>query len=139
MQKIKYLLIIFLLVGADQLTKFYAHQNLDSPLKILSFFQLKLVENVGIAFSLPLPQYVTLIFTVLVLIWLGHQLFFKKVKFIEAGASILILSGALGNLIDRVLYGRVTDFLAFWEFPIFNVADILISLGIAWFLFDEIF
>lgn len=139
MQKLKYLLLIIFFVGIDQFSKFYVHKNFESPIKILSFFQIKLVENSGIAFSFPIPQFFILIFTTLILIWLGQQIFFKKLKIINLGALILIFSGAIGNLIDRILYAKVTDFLAFWNFPIFNVADILISLGIIWFFFDEIF
>jgi signal peptidase II len=59
-----------------------------------------------------------------------------------SGALALILGGAIGNLIDRVLYGHVIDFLDFhannWHWPAFNVADSAICVGAAMFIFDEL-
>jgi len=57
-------------------------------------------------------------------------------------ALALILGGALGNVIDRVMYGKVIDFLLFhlgsWSFPAFNVADSAITLGAILFILDEL-
>ena len=59
-----------------------------------------------------------------------------------SGALALILGGALGNVLDRLLHGHVIDFLLFhyrqWEFPAFNVADSAITIGAALLILDEL-
>ncbi|MCF7812404.1 signal peptidase II [Candidatus Gracilibacteria bacterium] len=56
----------------------------------------------------------------------------------ESVAFLFLFSGAAGNFIDRILFGSVTDFLRFWNFPIFNFADIWITAGVILFFWHEL-
>lgn len=107
---------------------------------VTSFFNLVLVFNEGAAFSILSDADgwqrwffigLGLVVSVVLLGWI-RQLGPKQPLSITSLA--LILGGAWGNLIDRLLFGRVTDFLDFyygsWHWPAFNVADIAISLGV---------
>ena len=71
--------------------------------------------------------------------WLLHQHAGQK---LFAFAMACILGGAIGNVLDRVMYGYVVDFLDFyyagWHFPAFNVADSAISIGAACLIWDEL-
>ncbi len=134
----KYGLLVFLVV-LDQITKLGSRMNLgELPLEITSFFRLKLVENTGIAFSFPLPFWVILTLTFIVIAILGRLFHQTKFPSLQGWALVLILAGAIGNLIDRVWLGAVTDFLSFWNFAIFNVADACISLGVGIWFWSEL-
>ena len=110
-------------------------------LVISSFFNLSMVWNTGISFGFLgndlLGQYSNLIITVVTvaisgifIIWMSRSL-----KIPEIIALALIVGGALGNVIDRVRFGAVIDYLDFhwngWHFPAFNIADASISIGVA--------
>ena len=104
------------------------------------------VTNDGMAFGLSMPggRSILLILSILLTIFIfwflwqernGHAL-------VRIGLA-LILAGAFGNLLDRVLYGKVVDFLDFmigdFHWYIFNVADIFITVGIICLIFAELF
>lgn len=97
----------------------------------------QLVENPGAAFGLRAPTWLFLIVTVLVVTIVARTLPHAS-SLLQASAYGLLLSGALGNMIDRVvraedgfLSGHVVDFVAWGSFPRFNVADSLITIGFA--------
>jgi signal peptidase II len=139
-------LIVLLL---DQFTKVLVlgyFQHGDS-LTVTSFFNLVRVHNPGAAFSFLASAggWQRWLFTgigvvaALFIVWMlkshgGQKLF--------CFALALILGGAIGNVIDRSLYGYVVDFLDFhyagWHFPAFNVADSGISVGAALLILDEL-
>ncbi len=134
----KHIISISVLVFIDQVSKILARNFFDPPLQILNnFFQLKLVSNEGIAFSMPFSKIPLIALTIAVLIFLIIYLTHKKTSLNEQFAIILIFSGAVGNLIDRLVSGAVTDFLSFWTFPIFNFADIFITVGVVVFFMTE--
>ncbi len=146
MKKFLPIAIIFDLIFLDQLTKWVARNNWNEEVELSSFFSLKFVENEGIAFSLPVAQYIIVPFTILVLIWLGVEIYKNlnitsnnNLKLLLSYAYAFIFSGAIGNLIDRLIYGKVTDFLSFWDFPVFNLADSWITIGVILFIFSEFF
>jgi len=133
----------------DQFTKVlvigYYHLGDSTP--VTSFFNMVRVHNSGAAFSFLANSggWQRWFFTgigvaaALLILWLlkshaGQRLF--------AFALASILGGAVGNVIDRVLYGYVVDFLDFhwrgWHFPAFNVADSAITLGAACLILDEL-
>ena len=145
-----YLLLSLLVIVADQLTKVAVLERFEPGERltvIAGFFDLTLLFNRGAAFSF-LAEYD------------GWQRWFFVVIAIAASAFILylllqhlhqrmfsfalglILGGAIGNLIDRLLYGQVVDFLLFhqgnWYFPAFNVADSAITVGAALLILDEL-
>ena len=74
------------------------------------------------------------------MVWMMHK---NRTQPRLLGALALILAGAVGNVIDRVAYGHVVDFLLFywknWYYPAFNVADMCITLGAILLILDEIF
>lgn len=134
----------------DQITKLWvqAHLEVGSSVQITEFFNLVHVLNPGAAFSFLASQAgwqkhflsaVAVLASIVIVFMMRSSSHRKLTMFCLAG----ILGGALGNLIDRSLYGAVIDFLDFyWEnyhWPAFNVADIAISTGAVGLLIDELF
>jgi signal peptidase II len=139
------LVLIFIMVGVlilDQFTKYLAWTYLleigSMPL-ILNIFHLTYVENTGAAFSLLSGK--TSFFVLVTVIALAASLyvFFRieqKWVLLRVGLA-LVMGGALGNLIDRIRLGFVIDFLDLRIWPVFNIADCAIVVGvvlIAWVL-----
>jgi signal peptidase II len=127
-----------LLVAADQLSKFWIRSNLaiGESLFEVGFFRLTYVRNTGAAFglfqgqSLPL----TIVASVGVAALLLYVFFFyRKLPFLNNRlgklALGLVLGGTVGNLIDRIYLGYVTDFIAVSIWPAFNIADPAIVVG----------
>jgi len=144
-----WLMIALVLVVLDQTTKigFDTALHYGERLQVLPFFDFTLLYNTGAAFSFLaggqgwqrwLFTAIALIATVVIvrLLWKHPQ------QSVFCAALACILGGALGNVIDRLLYGHVVDFLLFywqdWYFPAFNVADIAITIGAILLLLDEI-
>ncbi|MEE9248210.1 MAG: signal peptidase II, partial [Dehalococcoidia bacterium] len=130
----RYLVAVGLLIlGADQLTKFLVKSNMvvgqsvpeDSPVR------LHYIQNTGSAFGLFANQ--TIILTIaaaLGILVIGFFFFRGSGATTLFGLSLIMqLSGAIGNIIDRVAYGYVIDFIDFRIWPIFNVADSSITIG----------
>lgn len=130
----KYPKIFLLALGVivlDQITKSLAKAALSKPVSLLPFLELKFTTNTGAAFSL-FQNYPDLLMWLSIII-IGLILYFldKIVEEIDGIALGLVLGGAIGNLIDRILFGRVSDFIAFSFWPTFNVADSCIFIGAA--------
>ena len=131
------LLAAAILIGLDQLTKHWAVVFLkgQEPLVLWpGVFELRYCENPGVAFSLLEHQRwifipVTLVVAVLFLVMLLRSELCRHGMF--RVSCVLILAGGIGNLIDRIAYGVVTDFLyvKLIDFPIFNVADCCVVVG----------
>lgn len=138
-----------LLLMVDQFTKvmIVSLYHLGDSTYVTSFFNVVRAHNSGAAFSFlaGASGWQRWFFTVIgvlaaaLILWLlkshaGQKLF--------AFAMACILGGAIGNVIDRVLYGYVIDFLDFhwhgWHFPAFNVADSAITVGAACLVLDEL-
>jgi signal peptidase II len=147
------LLILFVwILSVDQWTKYCIQKKL--PLHqtvpvIMGFFSLTHVRNPGGAFGILGGEkggISSSLFVLVSLIAVGLILFLlyktKENEEILSLAFSMILSGAIGNLIDRFLYGEVIDFLDFqissFHWPAFNIADSAITIGIA-LIFIEIF
>ena len=124
-------LIIILL---DQTTKFLVKNalQLNQTLPIISnVFHLTYINNTGAGFGILKAQALILIFISVAVI--GIILYnFDKIKNNETLLQILVgfvLGGTIGNLIDRMAYGYITDFLDFRIWPIFNFADSFVTIG----------
>ena len=146
--KKKFIILIVLVVGfliLDQWTKHLVHKNFswgESKPIVSGFFSLTYVRNSGAAFGIlhkappafrdPFFIAVPLI-ALFVIIFLFVRL--QDNQLFTAGALSLILSGAVGNLIDRLRFGFVIDFLDFfikdYHWPAFNVADSCIVVGVS--------
>lgn len=132
-------IVSVIVVFLDQLTKFLALEKLTDGLSIpilKNIFHLTLVKNTGIAFGLFRGSTIILVsISFIGAIVILRYWFLKKdglgatVKF----ALFLILGGSIGNLIDRIHFGYVVDFLDFGinnlRWPAFNIADSAITIG----------
>lgn len=132
--------LFFLSLGADQLTKYIVKESmfLGQSIPVLGdFFRLTYVENPGIAFGIQLGD--GRIFTALSLIASLGIVVYLIIHWHESDGMknglALILGGAFGNLIDRLLHGRVVDFLEVgirqYRWPVFNIADAAVVIGMA--------
>ena len=133
MTKSKIALISFAALLADQLTKFIALQFLENPIPVLGdYLVLERSFNPGIAFGIPINPRLTLILSVVIVLFLiriaSTELKFNHLK--TQIAFSLILSGALGNILDRLIRGEVVDFINFSFWPSFNLADAFIVIGV---------
>jgi len=148
-----YLTVSAVVILCDRLTKILvAHRvelNFGSHQVIPNFFSITHVENAGAAFSLfadwsPRVRVPLLVgFSTLAMVVVCYLLWNSAKRFTLTGLALsLILGGAIGNLYDRILYGRVTDFLHFYigfhQWPDFNLADSAIVCG-ATLLFIDLF
>jgi len=143
--------LALLLLAVDQATKLWAAGTLDygMPVAVLPFFNLTLVHNTGAAFSFLADAggwqrvffiVVSGVVSLVLAVWLWRL---PRDARLLGIALALVLGGALGNLVDRVAYGYVIDFLDFhaagWHWPAFNVADSAISCGVVLLLADGLF
>lgn len=149
----KYLFLSsILLIGcqADQGTKYWAITALkgqSSYQVIPSVFELSYVENAGVAFGimdqledsvrLPLIIFLPLLATCIIalIIWKWRD---KNIRMLLP--LVLVLTGAIGNILDRINYGYVIDFFHVhykyhYSFPVFNIADMLVFMGGIWFMY----
>lgn len=132
----------------DQITKALALKFMASgPIAVLPFFNLVLVWNRGVSFGMLSGDsaYGPLLLIILSLVIIGCMVVWLtriEDKWLSV-AVCCVIAGALGNVIDRIRFSAVVDFLDFhafgWHYPAFNVADSAIVLGIAFVLFDSIF
>jgi len=138
-------LIVLLIFIIDISTKTYALNNLlpYNPEAVTSFLNFTLAFNHGAAFSLlseagGWQRWFFIAFSIVVIIIIIYIL--KKENFSEYVPFSFVLAGAIGNLYDRIYYGYVIDFIEFYYkdlyWPIFNVADIAISVGIILLLYN---
>lgn len=127
----------FLLI--DQIVKnyFVHHQNFSAYFFEQPWIGLEYFENPGVAFGIPVPNEVTLIYTPFVLLGLLLFLFKKNASQKKILSLSLITFGALSNFIDRISVGFTIDYLRFIT-SIFNIADIMIVVGAIFILFEEI-
>lgn len=132
------ILFVILLVVLDQASKIYLTLvNKTNPIDlevIRGFFRITYTCNDGAAFSILKGKRVFfIIMTIIVVFLIVYYLLKNKVYWVEKYSLLLIISGAVGNLIDRIMYGYVIDFLDFiifgYDFPVFNIADSFITIG----------
>lgn len=138
---LRWLWLSVFVVFLDQGTKYLAENQLQlyHPVPVLPFFSFTLAHNAGAAFSFLADAggwqrwfflSIALIISFGLILWLYRL---RANDFREAFALALILGGALGNMIDRVWYGYVIDFIDVyyqsWHWPAFNIADSAITIG----------
>ncbi|MDB5769780.1 MAG: signal peptidase [Burkholderiales bacterium] len=141
--------IAAIVVVLDQITKIAITRafSFGESLPLTSFFNLVLTYNKGAAFSFLASEsgwqrYFFTAIAVAAVLFIIYLLKRHPGQRLFGFALSLILGGAIGNLIDRVLYGHVIDFLDFhvnnWHWPAFNVADSAIFVGAGLFIYDEL-
>lgn len=140
---LRWLALSLTIVAVDQVTKLWAAAalRLYEPLPVLPSFNLTLLYNRGAAFSFlsnagGWQRWVLSALAAAVSVWL--VLWLQRLPAAQrwtAAAVSLVLGGALGNLVDRVVHGHVIDFIDVyygeWHWPAFNVADSAITVGVA--------
>ena len=143
-----YLIVTIILVLLDQATKLLALTKLKPVGNITvipGFFDFTFVENRGAAFGiLHRKRFFFIILTIIIVLVIIYEM--KKMPVNKEynklrWAFTLIISGAIGNLIDRIIRGYVVDFFEFTfiDYPVFNVADIFVVIGALFMAFLVIF
>ncbi len=128
--KISFLSII--LIAIDQVSKHFFYDKLFLSERSI----IQPAFNTGISRSIAIPQIITIIWTILIL---GILIYLCYTKQISKWATIFLIWWAIGNLIDRIFLWWVRDFiLLFNRFPIFNLADVFISIGVILIVFKEL-
>ncbi len=134
----KIVFIAILALALDQITKIIAttYLKLNISVQIINkFFYLTLCQNEGAAWGLfKNTKFIIIIGTIIAIILIYHFVYVFKQNKRNNLAFGLLIGGLLGNLADRIIFGYVRDFLDFYifkyDYPIFNVADICIVIGI---------
>ena len=126
------ILFCLLLIWIDQFTKYlFYNQEIWSHLSFL-----EPLLNDGISRWMSMPMWVIIPISV-ICIWLFSYLLHRK--YLTVLDFALLMSGTLWNLIDRIYLGWVRDFLSFGSFPVFNMADVFLTCGVARICIKEIF
>lgn len=141
--------IATIVILLDQLTKITISKlfTYGESYSLTSFFNLVLVYNKGAAFSFLAAEsgwqrYFFIALGIAAAFFIVYLLKRHSGQHLFCWALALILGGAIGNVIDRIMYGHVIDFLDFhirgWHWPAFNVADSAICIGVVLFVIDEL-
>ena len=151
MTSFKTLFLTLFLVVIDQISKYLvtSQLNLAESLEILPFLNFTLILNTGIAFSMfddggISGRWILVSLTSIAVSYVAYILIKEKnLHTLEILPLVLILSGGFGNLIDRVFFGYVIDFIhvfyGIYSFYVFNLADSFITLGVVIYLYYLIF
>ncbi len=141
--------LALLVLVADQLTKVWVIQSfsLGESIQVLPVFNFTYARNYGAAFSFLgdaggwqrwLFTLIAVVVSIVLSVWLARL---QRPQWKLSLALVLIVAGAIGNLIDRSLYGYVVDFLHVyyqeWHYPVFNIADCAITIGAALLIWDS--
>lgn len=137
-----FVLLLCALVGLDQYTKHLAQKHLypaGYAEAIKGFLAFTYTENTGAAFGILEGARLFFLFTtgtVIIGLVVYYLRFYAQNGFFTRAALVFAIAGSLGNFIDRLRFGRVIDFLmfTFFDFPIFNLADVFIVTGVLLFL-----
>ncbi len=125
MKKLLYAIVFILF---DQISKFIFQSKYYGT----GIFKIYYTENTGAAFSILQNQQILLILISIIVIIIIFK-YYKEIKL--KLPLILILAGTIGNLIDRVFFGFVRDFISVSIWPIFNLADVFNTIGIFWLIY----
>ena len=142
-KKVYVLSLIFFLIDLISKLIILKIENILPITVIKNFFYLNKVTNEGAAFSSFTGYQIVLILIAIVALIYIHKSVLKDIKTNLGAISIsLLVGGILGNLFDRIVYNKVIDFLSFnifgYMFPIFNIADTFICIGVLLLLIDYI-
>lgn len=146
--KLRWLVLSLVVIVVDAWTKSYIKSHLIYAMSytLLPFLNLTLLYNRGAAFSFLnaangwqqwLFSLIAIVVSVILITWLYKMPPKKK---LQACGAALIIGGAIGNVISRVYYGYVIDFIDFhvgnWHWPAFNIADSAICIGVFFLIID---
>ncbi len=132
--------------GIDRIAKWLALHCIDHAYDAMPLLQFKLVLNRGISWGMFHSEHdgfftLLTLFIASIVVVLMFYTFRKWRQNQYVFAECAVLAGAMSNVLDRYLYGGVVDFIhvhiANWSWPIFNIADVAIVLGILWILWEQ--
>ena len=142
-KELPFFLVALVVVALDQVSKFFIRANMIPGQSIPEegFFRITYVTNVGGAFGILSNQAFLITLTAIVgiaaiLIYARYPLFNRMLVRVALG---LLLGGAVGNLIDRIRFGEVVDFIDVGAWPVFNLADSAIVVGVIIIIFYLLF
>lgn len=127
--------VSLLLIVIDFISKILIKTYNVNAIIIPDFFSINFVKNTGAAFSILQGYTIVFIVISIIAIYIIDKRYINdNMKRLETYSISLLIGGIIGNLIDRVIYGYVIDFISFkifnYYFPIFNIADICITIGV---------
>lgn len=134
-----YVLLFFTTFAVDRITKYWATVSLPESYPVNNYFSFELVYNRGVTWSFLdfTDNTPFLILTGIIAVIIAAVAFYTYIQWMNhytVIGEVLVISGALSNLIDRIAYGGVIDFIHFsingWSWPIFNLADVWIVCGV---------
>ena len=134
--KKKVYIISFIIFIIDLLSKILVLGIDKTPITIINnFFYINKIFNTGAAFSLFTGNnFILIIIAIAVLIYIDRKVIDDIKSKISIISISMLIGGIIGNLFDRIVYGKVIDFLSFkfgtYSFPVFNLADTFICIGI---------
>lgn len=146
-----FIFVSILIILLDQFTKYFVitHFTEQTVVRTLPFLNFILRFNAGAAFSflggqngwqIYLFSGISVIISLILMVWLSKLS--RKEWWIALPVSF-VLGGAIGNLIDRVRFGLVTDFIDFhvgnWHYATFNIADTFVCVGAGWLIFRLVY
>lgn len=134
--------MISILFFADRLTKWFSFKISEGGIFLFSekFVGLRLYKNFKLIFNIALPEgltYGVIAMILTALVWLLVKNYRRKNIFLIFSLS-LIVAGAVSNLIDRLYFGYVVDFISFFDYSIFNLSDVYIVSGVGMILIREL-
>ena len=147
---LKWIWLAIVVVILDQITKYVASTSLEmyQPIAVMPMFNWTLMHNTGAAFSFLADAggwqrwffaIIAVVVSVVIVLWIKRL---EQHERWQAIALALILGGAIGNVIDRILLGYVVDFIQVyyqqWFWPAFNIADSAIFIGVGMIIIDSI-
>ena len=139
-----FIIIIAITLALDQLVKWWVRSEmmLGESIPILqNVFHLTYIENPGAAFGMFKDK--TLFFVIFTLIIIGVMVYLylhqANRKTLFSYSMALVIGGALGNLVDRMVKGTVTDMFDFRIWPVFNIADMAVVIGLIYLAYCLIF
>ena len=146
MNKYKLFLVALIVLFIDRLIKYFIMSNLillESIEIIKNFFNITYIKNDGIAFNMLSGNRIIILIFTIIFVYLFYLMFIKGKKLTEFNKVVygMLFGGILGNLLDRIVFRSVIDYLDFrlfnFSFPVFNFADIMIVISI-FFIFIEV-
>ena len=146
MNKYKLFLVALIVLFIDRLIKYFVMSNLillESIEIIKNFFNITYIKNDGIAFNMLSGNRIIILIFTIIFVYLFYLMFIKGKKLTEFNRIIygMLFGGILGNLLDRIVFKSVIDYLDFrlfnFSFPVFNFADTMIVISI-FFIFIEV-
>ena len=146
MDKYKLFLTTLIVLFIDRLIKFFVVSNmilLESFEIIKNFFNITYIKNDGIAFNMLSGNRIVIFVLTIIFVYLFYRMFIKDKKLSSYNKILygVLLGGILGNLLDRIVYKSVIDYMDFrlfnFSFPVFNFADMMIVISI-FFIFIEV-